>query len=201
MILLKKSQNLFLSVVFLFYIVSINSCIKNKEFGLEVDPESSSVNAIYCDTFSLVSFSVISDSINTDELNGPSPLGNYIDPVFGEVNAAIITQIRIEQAYDFKPINGTINDIVVDSVVMYLAIDGNYGEIEKQEFIVEILDEDIFKDSTYNNKTFLNTKSVNLSESGSIKSDPLFPGYFAGILVESYFKNSVKNWRIRETNN
>jgi hypothetical protein len=182
--LLKKSQNLFLSVVFLFYIVSINSCIKNKEFGLEVDPESSSVNAIYCDTFSLVSFSVISDSINTDELNGPSPLGNYIDPVFGEVNAAIITQIRIEQAYDFKPINGTINDIVVDSVVMYLAIDGNYGEIEKQEFIVEILDEDIFKDSTYNNKTFLNTKSVNLSKSGSIKSDPLFPGYFAGILVD-----------------
>ena len=184
MVLLKKSQNLFLSIVFLFYIVVINSCIKNKEFGLEVDPESSSVNAIYCDTFSLVSFSVISDSINTDELNGPSPLGNYIDPVFGEVNAAIITQIRIEQPYNFKPINGTINDIVVDSVVMYLAIDGNYGEIEKQEFIVEILDEDIFKDSTYNNKTFLNTKSVNLSESGSIKSDPLFPGYFAGILVD-----------------
>ena len=184
MTLLKKSQNLFLSLVFLFYIVGINSCIKNKEFGLEVDPESSSVNAIYSDTFSLVSFSVISDSINTDELNGPSPLGNYIDPVFGEVNAAIITQIRIEQAYDFTPINGTINDIVVDSVVMYLAIDGNYGEIEKQEFIVEILDEDIFKDSTYNNKTFLNTKSVNLSESGNIKSDPLFPGYFAGILVD-----------------
>ena len=120
LVLLKKSQNLFLTIVFLFYIVSINSCKKNKEFGLEVDPESSSVAAIYCDTFSVLSFSVISDSINTDELNGPSPLGNYIDPVFGEVNAAIITQIRIEQAYDFTPINGTINDIVVDSVVMYL---------------------------------------------------------------------------------
>ena len=184
LVLLKKSQNLFLTIVFLFYIVGINSCKKNKEFGLEVDPESSSVAVIYCDTFSVISFSVISDSINTDELNGPSPLGNYIDPVFGEVNASIVSQIRIEQAYDFTPASGSLGDIVVDSVVMYLAIDGSYGKIEKQEFFVEVLDEDIFKDSNYNNKTFLSTKAVNLSESGSIKSDPLFPGYFAGVLVD-----------------
>ena len=120
--LLKKSKNLFLTAVFLFYIVGINSCIKNKDFGLDVDPESSIVNAIYCDTFSVISFSVISDSINTDELNGPSPLGNYIDPVFGEVNASIVSQIRIEQAYDFTPASGSLGDIVVDSVVMYLAL-------------------------------------------------------------------------------
>jgi hypothetical protein len=60
--------------------------------------------------------------------NGGSPLGNYIDPVFGEVNSSIYTQIRLEQAYDFIPLNGTINDIVVDSAVLYLAIDGSYGE-------------------------------------------------------------------------
>ena len=114
-------------------------------------------------TFSIHTFSVISDSIRTDELNGPSPLGNYIDPVFGEINASIITQIRLEQSYNFIPDN---------------------GDIQEQEFIVEILDEDIFKDSIYHNTTNIITKVEDISNGLSIESDPLFPGYFSGGLVD-----------------
>ena len=72
----------------------------------------------------------------------------------------------------------------MDSVVLYLAIDGYYGDIQEQEFIVEILDEDIFKDSIYHNTTNIITKAEDISNGLSIESDPLFPGYFSGGLVD-----------------
>ena len=182
---LTKSRNfLFIVVGLLTTVFLFGSCEKDNEFGIEINPDSNTLGAIYSDTFSIRTFSVISDSIRTDELNGPSPLGNYIDPVFGELNASIITQIRLEQSYNFIPDNGDINDIVVDSVVLYLAIDGYYGDIQEQEFIVEILDEDIFKDSIYHNTNNIITKAEDISNGLSIESDPLFPGYFSGGLVD-----------------
>ena len=176
-------KSLFLLLFAAATIAIASSCEKNNEFGLEINPDSSTLEAIFSDTFDLNTFSVYADSIKTDELNGPSLLGNYIDPVFGEVNSSIFTQIRLEQAYDFIPQDGTIDDVVIDSAVLYLAIDGYYGDINEQEFNVEILDEDFYKDSSYYNNQSLTTKGVNISTAGSIKSNPLFPGYFSGFLV------------------
>ena len=181
----------FLSRLLFVIAIGLFSCDKNKEFGLEINPDSNNLEALFSDTFELHTFSVYSDSVKTDELVGSnqftngsgSPLGNYIDPVFGEVNSSIYTQIRLEQAYDFIPLNGTINDIVVDSAVLYLAVDGSYGELNEQNFTVEILDEDFYKDSSYYNNQNLATKGINISTSGSIKTDPLFPGLFAGSYV------------------
>ena len=183
-VLIKFHNFLFLVVFSSFTVFLLTSCEKDNEFGIEINPDSNTLGAIYSDTFSIHTFSVISDSIRTDELNGPSPLGNYIDPVFGEVNASIVTQIRLEQSYSFIPDNGDTNDIVIDSVVLYLAIDGYYGDIDEQEFKVEILDEDIFKDSTYYNTTNIITKTEDISNGLSIESNPLFPGYFSGSLVD-----------------
>tara|TARA_B110000027_G_scaffold123840_1_gene139932 strand:- start:1838 stop:3199 length:1362 start_codon:yes stop_codon:yes gene_type:complete len=183
-VLIKFRNFLFLVVFSSFTVFLLTSCEKDNEFGIEINPDYNTLGAIYSDTFSIHTFSVISDSIRTDELNGPSPLGNYIDPVFGEVNASIITQIRLEQSYSFIPDNGDTNDIVIDSVVLYLAIDGYYGDIDEQEFKVEILDEDIFKDSTYYNTTNIITKTEDISNGLSIESNPLFPGYFSGSLVD-----------------
>ena len=100
-VLIKSRNFLFLVVGLLTTVFLFCSCEKDNEFGIEINPDSNTLGAIYSDTFSIHTFSVISDSIRTDELNGPSPLGNYIDPVFGEVNASIITQIRLEQSYNF----------------------------------------------------------------------------------------------------
>ena len=184
-IVLIKLRNFLFLIVGLSTTLFYSSCVKEDNgFGIEINPDSNTLGAIYSDTFSIRTFSVISDSIRTDELNGPSPLGNYIDPVFGEVNASIVTQIRLEQSYNFIPDNGDINDIVIDSVVLYLAIDGYYGEIEEQEFNVEILDKDIFKDSTYHNTTNVITKAEDISNGLNIESNPLFPGYFSGSLVD-----------------
>ncbi len=183
-VLIKLRNFLFLVVGLLTTISFFSSCGKDNEFGIEINPDFNTLGAIYSDTFSIRTFSVISDSIRTDELNGPSPLGNYIDPVFGELNASIVTQIRLEQSYNFIPDNGDINDIVIDSVVLYLAIDGYYGDIKEQVFSVEILDEDVFKDSTYHNTTNIITKAEDISKGLSIESNPLFPGYFSGSLVD-----------------
>jgi hypothetical protein len=43
------------------------SCDKNKEFGLEINPDSNNLEALFSDTFELHTFSVYSDSIKTDE--------------------------------------------------------------------------------------------------------------------------------------
>ena len=181
-----------LSLIF-FQIFFLNiSCDKNNEFGLEINPDSNNLEAFISDTFELNTFSVYSDSVKTDELVGSSqfvngsgsPLGNYIDPVFGEVNASIYTQIRLEQAYDFTPSNGTLDDVVVDSAVLYLAVDGSFSTLNDQEFLVEIIDEDFYKDSSYYSNQSLSTKGTNIATSGSLKVDPLFPGLFAGGYVD-----------------
>ena len=137
---LNKSQSFYSH---LFYISALcgalGSCTKNNSFGLEINPESQLISTFQSDTFSIHTFTVLSDSIRTDELNGPSPLGNYLDPVFGNVNASIYTQIRLEQAYDFRPSHGSLDSIVIDSIIMYLSLNGYYGDIHPQTFRVEQL--------------------------------------------------------------
>ena len=162
-------------------IISITSCKKNKEFGIELSPESQTISTFLADTFFLNTFTDTSDKIKTDELSGASPLGNYIDPVFGEVNSSIFAQIRLNQ---FNAFDDT-NNLVIDSVVLYLAVDGSYGDIGEQIFKVEQLDENIYVDSNYYSNENLNVVLNNdLSILNSIEINPLMPGYFAGLLVD-----------------
>ena len=174
---------------------------KNNEFGLEINPDSNNLEAFSTDTFELNTFPVYSDSVKTDELVGSSqfisgsgsPLGNYIDPVFGEVNASIYTQIRLEQAYDFTPSNGTIDDIVVDSVVLYLAVDGSFSTLNEQEFIVEIINEDFYKDSNYYSNQSLSTKGTNIATSGSSKNRSFISWFICWRFCKSiYFRNNFR---------
>ena len=151
-------------------IISITSCKKNKEFGIELSPESQTISTFLADTFFLNTFTDTSDKIKTDELSGASPLGNYIDPVFGEVNSSIFAQIRLNQ---FNAFDDT-NNLVIDSVILYLAVDGSYGDIGEQIFKVEQLDENIYVDSNYYSNENLNVVLNNdLSILNSIEINPL----------------------------
>ena len=178
---LNKSQSFYSH---LFYISALcgalGSCTKNNSFGLEINPESQLISTFQSDTFSIHTFTVLSDSIRTDELNGPSPLGNYLDPVFGNVNASIYTQIRLEQAYDFRPSHGSLDSIVIDSIIMYLSLNGYYGDIHPQTFRVEQLTDPIYTDSSYFNNSTVPVSTTDLSFGNTIYSNPLLPGYFAG---------------------
>ena len=166
--------------LFTLGLATLNSCNKNNTFGLEINPESQLISVFQSDTFDIHTFTVLSDSIRTDELNGPSPLGNYIDPIFGNVNSSIYTQIRLEQSYDFRPDHGDLDSIVVDSVILYLTLNGFYGDINPQTIRVEQLNEEIFKDSSYYSNTSISSNTTDLSLGLTVKSDPMLPGYFAG---------------------
>ena len=179
-----SSTNLFFILSFSFIVPwALSSCKKNNEFGLEISPESQSLSN-YSDTLSLNTVTIFADSIRTDELNGSSPLGNSIDPVFGEVNSSIYTQIRLEQSYNFIPTGGSIDSLVVDSVILYLTVNGFYGDINEQVFSVTQLSEDIYKDSNYYSNSSISNNSDELSSGISIKTNPLMPGTFSGELVD-----------------
>ena len=108
-----------------------------------------------------------------------------MDPVFGEVNSSIYTQIRIEQSIDFRPENGSLDNIVVDSVATLPCIKWFfYGEISDQTFMVSEITEDLYTDSIYYSNTDFNTHTNDLSMGNSIRNKSLFPGYFAGELVD-----------------
>ena len=166
--------------LFTLGLATLNSCNKNNTFGLEINPESQLISVFQSDTFDIHTFTVLSDSIRTDELNGPSPLGNYVDPIFGNVNSSIYTQIRLEQSYDFRPDHGDLDSIVVDSVILYLTLNGFYGDINPQTIRVEQLNEEIFKDSSYYSNTSISSNTTDLSLGLTVKSDPMLPGFFAG---------------------
>ena len=166
--------------LFTLGLATLNSCNKNNTFGLEINPESQLISVFQSDTFDIHTFTVLSDSIRTDELNGPSPLGNYVDPIFGNVNSSIYTQIRLEQSYDFRPDHGDLDSVVVDSVILYLTLNGFYGDINPQTIRVEQLNEEIFKDSSYYSNTNISSNTTDLSLGLTVKSDPMLPGFFAG---------------------
>ena len=179
--------------LFTLGLATLNSCNKNNTFGLEINPESQLISVFQSDTFDIHTFTVLSDSIRTDELNGPSPLGNYVDPIFGNVNSSIYTQIRLEQSYDFRPDHGDLDSIVVDSVILYLTLNGFYGDINPQTIRVEQLNEEIFKDSSYYSNTSISSNTTDLSLGLTVKSDPMLPGFFAGEPVNKSVLNIPLN--------
>ena len=161
------------------------SCNKNDSFGVEIQPDNQNLSGQYVDTLFLTTSTILSDSIKTDELNGVSPLGTYIDPVFGKIQSSIFTQIRLAQAYDFRPENnGSLDSLVVDSIILYLALDGSYGELNPQVFEVYQLDSTIIKDSSYYSNSIISSQNIDLSEALSLETNPLLPGTFAGQAVD-----------------
>ena len=55
-VLIKPRNFLFLVVGLLTIIFLFGSCEKNNEFGIEINPDSNTLGAIYSDTFSLNTF-------------------------------------------------------------------------------------------------------------------------------------------------
>ena len=173
----------FIVVLLCFFI----SCKKSNDFGLQVQPNQDLLSANQTDTSTLITYSTIEDSLKTDELSGPNLLGSYVDPSFGFLKTSIYTQIRLENSVDFRPDGASsLDDIVVDSVVLYLAMDGYYGNEGSQTFEVYQLDEDLHIDSNYYTNSTINYISTDLVANGQnlISVDPLVPGYVEGELVD-----------------
>ncbi|CAG5087087.1 hypothetical protein CRYO30217_03385 [Parvicella tangerina] len=156
-----------LSATFFITGVFMTGCKKkDNELGLGLHPEEDLVGLNTTDTLSLITYNALSDSIVTDELASSNLLGSYVDPFLGKVSSSIYTHIRLEGAVDFIPSGGTINDIAIDSAVLYLDITGFYGTLDEQTFEVYQVTEDFYEDSTYYSNSTLTTDVVNLVASG-----------------------------------
>lgn len=166
-ITISKRIALVLSASFFITSVLLSSCKKkDNELGLGLQPDEDKIGLNQIDTLSLITFSVESDSIVTDELSSGNLLGSYIDPYLGKAEANIYTHIRLEGAVDFTPDGGTLNDLVLDSVILYLDITGYYGRLDEQTFEVYQVTEDFYEDSSYYSNSTLTTDVINLVETG-----------------------------------
>lgn len=114
-----KSSHLFffLSLVFLFI-----SCEEEPDLiGLNLQPQSEKLVLGYSDTTSIIAYSLIDDSMRTD--NYPLCLmGSYNDAIFGSTSASIFTQLRLS---DNNVSFGT-NNPTFDSLLLFLPYAGGY---------------------------------------------------------------------------
>ncbi|HIA06708.1 MAG TPA: DUF4270 domain-containing protein [Flavobacteriales bacterium] len=99
-------------------------CTKPAAIGLEVQPTSDVINGKFSDTTTLVAYTVPADSLRSDEAI-LSPLGSYIDPVFGYSTASFYVKFSMSTT---NVTFGTGNGFTPDSLVMTIAYTGYYGD-------------------------------------------------------------------------
>lgn len=176
-----------LSALFFIIVLLFSSCKKKENvIGSSIQPEGDQLGLEMVDTLSLITYTTLGDSVRTDELAGNSLLGSYYDPFFGTTKANLFAQIRLQSAIDFTPSSGDLNDIVIDSVFLYLELTGFYGNLQAQNFEVYQLGEDIYIDSTYHSNKMVTLNPLNLVPSGQglIKPDPYSPAYLGATLQD-----------------
>lgn len=133
--------------LFLSLIALAVSCKKKtpEDIGLPILPGGDLLNASFTDTVTLVTHTVLDDSLRTDE-STPLLLGNANDPIFGVTKASIYTQFVLSKA---NPVFGT-NPILDSAVFSVVYSSGqHYGPLTAQKFKVYEVSEMLYKDSVY----------------------------------------------------
>jgi hypothetical protein len=151
------------AALFLLVLTAVSCTRPEQNIGLEILPEEDQLLLFSSDTTSIVAYTVVEDSLRTDELSR-AVLGNYIDPLSGQIRTSIYTQIRLStNNVDF----GDVGNIVVDSLVLAMSYIGDHwGPSTSQTFRVEELTQDLYIDSAYYHLDDLQTASINMIEAG-----------------------------------
>ncbi|MFT7611704.1 MAG: hypothetical protein ACI9J3_000650 [Parvicellaceae bacterium] len=185
-----------LSAFFLTIVLAAAACKKEEgDLGLLVQPQDDQLNVFITDTSSIVAYTVIEDSLRSDEF-GTSLLGSYVDPVFGKTETGIYAQLRMEsETVDFTSVSGTALETIVDSMYLYLTLDGYYGNLDQQRFEIYQVTEDFFIDSNYYSNKVLTNAGVDLVGIGEgvITPDPLNNGSIEGAEVDPILKIKIDN--------
>jgi len=132
----------------IFFVVSLfvfQNCKKEPDkVGAGIIPNSQKLGLGYSDTITIRAYSVLSDSVRTDETSN-NLLGSYMDPVFGVSNSSFYTQVRLSSVNpDFGP------NPVLDSLILTLDYNGYYGDTNAPLTVhVYELSERIYRDSVY----------------------------------------------------
>ncbi|MFA7274286.1 MAG: DUF4270 family protein [Crocinitomicaceae bacterium] len=162
-----------LFAAFLFLTLLFTNCKKkDTTLGSSAFDPSELLAAGAVDTFTINTYTIIEDSINT---RNPiyNLLGEMNDPIFGKISTSFYTQVRLVSA---NPEFGDLSQIILDSFVLSMDFADHTGNYSEQTFEVYELDADISADTAVKFYEFsaLNTKPTNLVApgKGTFKPDP-----------------------------
>ena len=181
------SQRSNLTAVFFLGLLVLSSCKKEEgDLGLIVQPEGDALQGNVVDTFSLITYSVLDDSLQSDNFSN-NMIGSMVDPVFGTSQMGIYTQINLSS-------NNPVFDVpntVVDSVVLSLVYQTYYGVNGPQTFkVYEVLDT-MYLDSTYYSHSSLTTDVTDLVIGGNTQT-PDYENYFHDIVTGDSAKPQLR---------
>lgn len=155
----KYSASFFFLILFA---LALPSC-KKKDYknGKDALASGYGINSVKVDTFDLITYSVIEDSIRSSN-NSHTLFGLYNDPVFGKVNASIYTNLVLEN----PGTTNFTNSQTVDSLVFSMQYNGFYGDPETIQVEVYELSELMDVNATMYQMQMVNHLSENLVQSG-----------------------------------
>ena len=163
-----------LSATFFTLIFVASGCKKERNsVGSDALPQELLMNSKGIDTFSLVTYSELEDSVVSMDAQF-NLLGSYVDPEVGRVEAGFYTQLSLS---GFSPDFGNLNELSIDSCVLAFEYGGYYGGLSEQLFEVYEIADDLSRDSTYYNYSSVQTESEQLvptiNNEGRITPNPL----------------------------
>lgn len=141
-------------LLLLLAVVSLLGCNKTTYIGVDILPGTDDVGAIYTDTFTLFTNTILEDSVLASSTSN-NAAGAIYDPVFGKSYASLFTQFLLST----NDVNlGDPDTLYIDSVVLTMAYGGYYGYKDvPQTFNVYRLTEDMDpkpEGGYYSNKSF-----------------------------------------------
>ena len=114
--------------LFAVIIILMISCEEDpSKIGRKILPGSDFVNIESTDTITVRSYTMFSDSIESDNPS-TSFLGELYDPYFGSITAEFVTQLRLGSDWDF-------DSYVLDSVKLYLEFKNVTGNVNKPQYL------------------------------------------------------------------
>ncbi|NQV02276.1 MAG: DUF4270 domain-containing protein, partial [Bacteroidia bacterium] len=143
-------RSIWISLLIVFIVAS---CKKDPyELGLNLLPPSDTLYVDLFDTVTVQAFSVIEDSIRTDEMSS-LVLGSIMDPVFGKTTASFYSQFLLSaEAIDFG-VNPQLDSLVL--ALYYMTTSGDTNTLQ-QIRVFEMSDDLIFDSSYYSNQSVNN---------------------------------------------
>jgi len=140
-----RSFILFIVIITIF----LNACQSDKDIGWNTYPSSEEITALSTDTFSIIAYTQLTDSIRSDRTS-QSLAGFYIDPVFGTTFAAFATQLNLPTTNVVFPTNITIDSLILH--LEYFYIYGNPKQNYQLTYNVFTLRSDIPDTAIYSNR-------------------------------------------------
>ena len=145
--------------------------MNNTPTGLEAQPNENLLGLFTTDTFTLNCTTKRVDSVRTDA-NTLSTVGSYVDPVFGKVEAATVTQLRLSSE---NIILSNLAGVRIDSAVLNLVYEGRYGNAAKQTFEVSEITDNLASAVFYYSSKKVNIASNPIGKLENFDQTPTAP--------------------------